>query len=420
MSVQTAAQSVQPQELFLNGFRSSGQESLIQEKIRNAKGECKQLYDQINRIKGKIQDTQLLNLSHNVDALKAINLKPIQSLKGHNNKIADVHWSKDSMSIVSSSQDGFIIIWDPVTGLKKNAIPLQSQWVLASAVSPNGELVASAGLDNHCTIYRVSKNEGVKQNVISIFKGHTCYISSTRFPDDKRIITASGDMTCALWDIPKSKRVSEFLDHLGDVLCLDLPPHDTERWGNTFVTGGSDGYAYLWDVRQQNSAQSFFVSDSDVSSIKFFNNGDAFMTGSDDGTCRLFDLRSDCRISSYSLSDGLHQRQQIQKNEAYIPSQKMTYESGASMKSPSTLAFKNFGIEDQGVISIDFSKSGRLMFACYADFGCAVWDVVRGEIVDKLEGHRNRINAVKTSPNGLAVVSSSWDMTMKVWAPMCM
>ena len=249
MEINTTQHAVEPQELYVRGYSSPISEESIQDKIKVAKSECKQLYDQINRIKGKIQDTQLMNLSHNIAPLKSFNLQPIRTLKGHNNKISDVKWSQDSSSILSSSQEGFIIIWDPFTGLKKSAIPLLSQWVLTSAISPKGTLVASAGLDNHCTVYRVSKDNRIQQNVISIFKGHTCYISATEFLDENTILTASGDMTCAMWDIPKSKKVTDFYDHLGDVLAMDLPPAGSEKYGRNFVTGGSDGYAYLWDVR---------------------------------------------------------------------------------------------------------------------------------------------------------------------------
>lgn len=420
----TANYVIRPQELIVQEHPTYHAADNIQEKIRVAKTECKQLYDHINRIKGEIQDTQLMNLSHSINSLNGINLQPIRTLKGHSNKISDLKWSQDSKSILSSSQDGFIIIWDPMTGLKKSAILLLSQWVLASAISPNGDFVASAGLDNHCTVYRVAKDNKIQQNVISIFKGHTCYISATEFLNDRTILTASGDMTCAMWDIPKSKRIREYIDHLGDVLTMDLPPAQTPRYGNNFISGGSDGYAYLWDVRQPNSVQSFFVSDSDISSIKFFNNGESFMTGSDDGAARLFDLRSDCQISTYSLSSAFHQQRQA--NPTYQSGQKLRYGSSSSSTSsghiprtPQSVNFKETYIEDQGIISIDFSRSGRIMFACYADYGCAVWDIIKGEMIGKIGGHRNRVNAVKTSPNGLVVASSSWDITIKLWAPTC-
>ncbi|ODQ62585.1 hypothetical protein WICANDRAFT_26453 [Wickerhamomyces anomalus NRRL Y-366-8] len=337
----------------------------ITKQLNKARLESRQLYAQIDKVKAKIQDTTLLDSATQIPSLSkdSINLKPLQNLKGHNNKIADMKWSKDSKSILSASQDGFLIIWDPTTGLKLNAVPLESQWVLSCAYSPSAQLVASAGLTNNCTIYRISSNLqdefAFQQRIVSIFKGHTCGITACDFINDEEILTASGDMTCALWDIKKGKKTAEYLDHLGDVLCMDINKSDT----NQLVSGASDGYARIWDRRSSNLEQSFFVSNSDVTSVKFFKDGNSIVTGSDDGVIRLFDLRADC------------------------------------------------------ITSLDFSQSGRLMYSCYTEHGCMVWDLLKAEIVGKLEGHNNRVSHVATSPNGLAVATASWDTTMRVFTP---
>ncbi len=45
--------------------------------------------------------------------------------------------------------------------------------------------------------------------------GHSGYLSCCRFVNDRQIITSSGDMTCALWDIERGQRVSDFTGHTG-------------------------------------------------------------------------------------------------------------------------------------------------------------------------------------------------------------
>lgn len=49
-----------------------------------------------------------------------------------------------------------------------------------------------------------------------------------------QILTASGDGTCALWDVESGQLLQSFHGHGADVLCLDLAPSET---GNTFVSG---------------------------------------------------------------------------------------------------------------------------------------------------------------------------------------
>ncbi|AET41595.1 G protein subunit beta Ecym_8317 [Eremothecium cymbalariae DBVPG len=387
----------------------------IEEQIMLAREECKQLYNQVNKVKSKVQDGDLVTLSKNVGSVGSVNLKPITSLKGHNNKITDFRWSSDSKRVLSASQDGYMLLWDAATGLKRNAIPLNSQWVLTCALCPNGNLSASAGLDNNCTIYRISQHERVQQNIVSIFKGHTCYISDVEFLDDKTVITASGDMTCALWDVTKSRRTHEFSDHLGDVLSISIPPSHLENAGNIFASGGSDGYLYIWDKRTPTSVQSFFVSDSDISKVKFFKNGDTIAVGSDDGCARLYDLRSDCQIAQYSLSKSLQNA--TTRKPTYFPSSIEYNVHGNSPYSPSARTVESEFMDDQGIVALDFSRSGRLMYASYTDAGCVIWDLVKGEVIGKLDGHSDRISGVLTSPDGLAVCTGSWDTTMKIWTP---
>jgi hypothetical protein len=37
------------------------------------------------------------------------------------------------------------------------------------------------------------------------------------------------------------------------------------------------------------------------------------------------------------------------------------------------------------------------------------------EFAGQLQGHENRITALTLTPNGMAMVTSSWDMHLRVW-----
>ncbi|XP_016156527.1 PREDICTED: guanine nucleotide-binding protein subunit beta-5 isoform X1 [Ficedula albicollis] len=186
------------------------------------------------------------------------------------------------------------------------------------------------------------------------------------------ILTASGDGTCALWDVESGQLLQSFHGHGADVLCLDLAPSET---GNTFVSGGCDKKAMVWDMRTGQCVQSFETHDSDINSVRYYPSGDAFASGSDDATCRLYDLRADREVAIYS-------------KESII--------FGAS--------------------SVDFSLSGRLLFAGYNDYTINVWDVLKGSRVSILFGHENRVSTLRVSPDGTAFCSGSWDHTLRIWA----
>nr|CAD7262736.1 unnamed protein product [Timema shepardi] len=215
-------------------------------------------------------DTSLVQATSNMEPIGRIQMRTRRTLRGHLAKIYAMHWGSDSRNLVSASQDGKLIVWDSYTTNKVHAIPLRSSWVMTCAYAPSGSYVACGGLDNICSIYSLKTREG-NVRVSRELPGHTGYLSCCRFLDDNQIVTSSGDMSCALWDIETGQQCTSFIGHTGDVMSLSLSPDM-----RTFVSGACDA------------------------SAKFFPNGYAFATGSDDATCRLFDIRADQELAMYS------------------------------------------------------------------------------------------------------------------------
>lgn len=313
-------------------------------------------------------DTSLAEVSKDVDLINRVSLRTRKTLRGHLAKIYAMHWASDSRNLVSASQDGKLIVWDAYTTNKVHAIPLRSSWVMACAYAPSSSFVACGGLDNVCTIYSLRNREGTVR-IAKELQGHAGYLSCCRFIDDGRILTSSGDMTCALFDIENGQVVTSFSGHTGDVMSLSLGPDQ-----NMFISGACDATAKLWDIRTGKCAQTFVGHESDINAVAFFPNGQAFGTGSDDASCRLFDIRSDQELMSYQ------------------------YEMIVC-----------------GITSVAFSKSGRLLLAGYDDFNCNVWDTLKGERVGVLTGHDNRVSCLGVTEDGLAIATGSWDSFLKIW-----
>ncbi|ODV95936.1 hypothetical protein PACTADRAFT_49367 [Pachysolen tannophilus NRRL Y-2460] len=440
----------------------------INERIRLAKQETEILNQQIIKVNTRLNDRNLIETASNIMSLppdynansKNSTLKLYKTLTGHSEKIANIRWNKDSRHLLSASQDGYMIIWDTLSGLKTNAIELDSEWVLTCAYSPNGQLVASGGLKNNCTVYNVVVNKllfhpqrannyisssgsgvnGVESYPMSkinvnrsqyaaVFKGHKCYISDCEFINNNQILTASGDLTCALWDIARGSRVREFTQHLGDVLSLAVQPATSNP---LFVSGSADGIARVWDLRKPTPVQWYHVSKSDITTMKFFPESYSFATGSDDDMIRFYDLKADRELSEYTLPRTLQQLHRS-KRQSHYPNINRTSGAGgdgaSSLRAPgntghfgtdsssSTNSSIYSSIDSLGVISIDFSSSGRLMYACYADLSCVVWDTLKAEVLGQIEGHSGRINQVSVSPDGKSVCTASWDDTIKIWIP---
>eukprot|EP01087_Luapelamoeba_hula_P021658 TRINITY_DN760_c0_g1_i2.p1 TRINITY_DN760_c0_g1~~TRINITY_DN760_c0_g1_i2.p1 ORF type:complete len:349 (-),score=46.07 TRINITY_DN760_c0_g1_i2:279-1325(-) len=342
----------------------------ISKKIESARRETERLNEEIRKNHEKISDTSLKECTRSVDGMAKPSLKIRRTLRGHLAKVYAMHWSEEHYNLVSASQDGKLIVWDALSTNKLHAIPLRSPWVMTCAYSPSGSFVACGGLDNICTVYNLRAKE-FPPKVLRELNAHSGYLSSCRFFDDSSLVTSSGDMTCMLWDVATGAKVSEFADHNGDVMSISVAPDKSSY----FISGACDATAKLWDVRAGRCMQTFTGHNSDLNAVHYLPTGNAFGTGSDDASCRLFDIRAGQELMQYTHDSILC-----------------------------------------GITSVDFSKSGRYMFAGYEENFCNVWDTLKGECMGTLAGHQNRVSCLGVSHDGMALATGSWDVTLKVWA----
>lgn len=381
----------------------------ISGKLAVARQNAQILYSELQKAYEALQDASLLDMLAQVAPVPPKRyLKLYNTLKGHRDKIAQVKWDQSSRRIVSACQDGFMIIWDAVTGLKLQAIPLESSWVLCCAYSPSGRLVALAGLDNKCSIYKVNipepgapiTSQPGSIELLELSKpyragpgAHAAYVSACEFIEENKILTASGDMTIALWDTQRGIRSHEFLGHSADVLLMLARPFQ-----QTFLSSGADGLVKVWDLREKGPVMSCNILKTDVNDIADFHDGHSFVAGADDGVCKLFDLRSECELASFELLAQFS----LAKNTTTITTPLMSH------------------FDTPGVVSLDLSRSKRILYACYADYGCIAWDTLKNSIIETIGvgsgSHNGRISQVAVSPDGEGMATASWDSLIKIWS----
>uniref|UniRef100_A0A3B4A7R1 Uncharacterized protein n=1 Tax=Periophthalmus magnuspinnatus TaxID=409849 RepID=A0A3B4A7R1_9GOBI len=346
------------------------QEVQLNETLAHLKSESETLKSKLEEERAKLHDVELHQVAEKVEGLGQFVMKTRRTLKGHGNKVLCMDWCKDKRRIVSSSQDGKVIVWDAFTTNKEHAVTMPCTWVMACAYAPSGCAVACGGLDNKCSVYPLSldKNENLAAKKKSVAM-HTNYLSACSFTNsDMQILTSSGDGTCALWDVESGQLLQSFHGHAADVLCLDLAPSET---GNTFVSGGCDKKANVWDMRSGQCIQSFETHESDINSVRYYPSGDAFASGSDDATV--------CILTHAFM-------RKITEKWPFIP------------KKASYLEFP------------------VLLFGGYNDYTINVWDVLKGTRVSILFGHENRVSTLRVSPDGTAFCTGSWDHTLRIWA----
>jgi len=343
------------------------------EKINQCKKDIAELREKIEKLRGDPEGDKVLPSLQNSDIqYNPLQLKQRRIMKGHFGKVYALHWATDSRHVVSASQDGKLIIWNAFTTNKVHAISLRSSWVMTCGYSPSGTMVACGGLDNLCSVYKVptsaSETAGNTKTHCELAQ-HEGYLSCCRFIGDDEIVTSSGDSTVILWDIEGKSPKQIFNGHGGDVMSVAV--HDN----GTLVSGSCDASAKLWDIRAGTCIKTLYGHESDINSVQFFPDGNAVLSGSDDSSVRMFDIRAYKQVNQFS--------------------------------------------EDKilcGITSVDFSQSGKYVFAGYDDYNCYVWETVTGRMSQQLVGHDNRVSCLGVSKNGQALCTGSWDTLLKVWA----
>lgn len=357
----------------------------LEKQIAAAQAAAEEFQEVIRKQKENLADTTLVAYAATIDALPRNSMKVRRILQGHASKVYSVSWSHDSEKLLSASQDGKLIVWDPLTTDKLYGINLKSNWVMTCAYSPTSRFVASGGLDNICTIYDMDKvaeslaasSEGIPdiRPKRELF-GHIGFISSCTFLNDNEIITTSGDTTALLWDIEAAKPTLSFKGHTGDVTSLGLVAN---RWepgsATTFITGSCDGTARMWDLRNGQCVRIYVGHDNDINALDVFPDGNAICTGSEDCTARLYDLRADREMNRF---------------------QEKSHKSA--------------------VTSVYFSRSGRGIFASYDDSTMELWDALKAEKCGIYAAGDDRVSCLRVSPNGNALATAGWDCEVRIWA----
>ncbi|CAN7942838.1 unnamed protein product [Ixodes pacificus] len=303
-------------------------------------------------------------VAQRLEAVANLNIKPRRVLKGHQGKVLCSDWSLDKRHIVSSSQDGKMIIWDAFTTNKEHAVTMPTTWVMACAYAPSGNMVACGGLDNKVTVYPLSFEEDVSTKKKAVGT-HTSYMSCCLFPNsDQQCRILPWESACA----SRCPRCRAFTLRRG----RGLPPtHRDAGFAETAETAVSA--VLKAHTRAVRSDQCFGRTRSGLPIVIFGSFHPQLKRTARGVTCRLYDLRADREVAVYSKQ---------------------------------SIIF--------GVNSVDFSVSGRLLFAGYNDYTVNVWDALKCVRLSILYGHENRVTCLKVSPDGTALSTGSWDFTLRV------
>jgi RNA polymerase sigma factor (sigma-70 family) len=239
---------------------------------------------------------------------------------------------------------------------------------LSIALSPDGKLLASAGLSSAIRLWDVSTRKEVRQLV-----GHRGWVWCVAFsPDGKTLASASGDNSVRLWDPATGKELFRFGQHEagvadGGVLCLAFSLD-----GKVLGSGGSSGVLHLWDAATGKSLRTLEGHTDWIEAVAFAPDGKTAATGSRDKKVRLWDVATGKALHALT------------------------------------------GHEDT-VKAVAFAPDGDLLASGGADRTIRLWDVAAGKELRRCAGHQHVVSSLTFSSDGKTLVSGSHDWSVRAW-----
>lgn len=276
--------------------------------------------------------------------------------------------------------------------------------VLSVRFTRDGEYCLSTGKDRSIRLWNPHKRIHITE-----YNGHGYEVRDTTVQaDNSKFISCGGDKNVFLWDVSTGKVMRKFRGHTSEVNSVCYSGNC-----NIFVSGGYDQTVRVWDCRSRSidPIQVIKVCQDCVMSVRFLETGD-ILAGSVDGTVRRFDIRHGSIVT-----DLVHHPVtcvDISKDRRYILA---SCTDGCNRlldtKGGQLLGTYRGHIHSYSKIEAGFSPDESKIIGGSEDGNIFCWDLLNGDVVDKLQGHSAAVTSLSITDAMLA--TSSADGLIKIW-----
>lgn len=159
---------------------------------------------------------------------------------GHDAAIWALRFTRDGKTLISTSHDGTVRLWDVETQKERRRLTAEGRHFVAFDMNAKETLLAAGGRRGEIRIWRLS-DEDAKPRVL---KGHVNTVFALAFHPTRPVLASTGaDYTIRIWDLTTGKELGRTNPHGTYTFSLAWHPS-----GTTLVSGGGDNAIRLHRV----------------------------------------------------------------------------------------------------------------------------------------------------------------------------
>jgi WD40 repeat protein len=314
------------------------------------------------------------------------------------NLVWDVAISPDGQLIASASQDNTVHLWNH-DGSELRTLRGHRDRVWRVVFSQDNQIIASASNDKTVKLWN---RDG---KVLHTLIGHSDVVWGVAIGSDSQIIaSASNDKTVILWR-RDGKKLYTLKGHDSSVRAVTFSPD-----GQLIVSTSENGTVKFWsrDGRELRTLQGH---QSRVAGVAFSPDGQLMATASDDGTAKLWSRDGKELHTLKGHNDTVW-------GVAFSPDGKLiataSWDKTIKLWNRDGTLLTTVNGHTARAYGVAFSSDGQTIASTSEDKTVRLWRI-NNPLLNVLNAHSKPVIGVSFSPNSQLVASASDDKTVKIW-----
>jgi WD40 repeat protein len=330
----------------------------------------------------------------------------VKRLSCHSDVINAVKMAKYSDRVITASADGSSYVWSTKQGEIIWQLDDRVISVNDVCISNDETIVVTVSSDNNGRVW--SMNNG---SLIFKLSGHTDSVKKVVItPDNRKIITVSNDSTVRIWCAINGRQLNVFTQHKKAVNFVDC-----SLKGNYFVTSSDDNTAILWDLKKGGVKKILKTHLYPVNVVRFSRDEKLIITASSDNTACLWNAKNGrkCSVLTGHIGEILDANFSDDASSVVTASSDASARVWFSKKTNHPRRIKLF--HNKRINYLCFSGQRKLIASASDDKDMKIWDLVTGELVSTITGHKYGVNIVVFSPDSKFIATASADNSVILW-----